>query len=192
MTFLVLTSHDQVSLSCMSEVLRIIERRAYPSENCTIRPFLAQVIQLRPGKNLSDLFRTRITRGTSAEGGFATLQTRRSPSAVWVANMSDFCLVEDACHVRVAIGDGPREVDKVCRIVNDGVKPARRTDPLLYLPRSVLVVLYCVFAYPMAYVLQSDNGAKAVIGSKMVLAETCSLVAGSNNMTSPLMLPGDY
>ena len=41
----------------------------------------------------------------------------------------------------------------------------------------------------MAYVLQSDDGASAVIGSKMVRAEICSLDAGSNKITSPLSLP---
>jgi hypothetical protein len=41
----------------------------------------------------------------------------------------------------------------------------------------------------MAYVLQSDAGASAVIGSNMVLADTCSWVDGSNRITSPLVLP---
>ena len=41
----------------------------------------------------------------------------------------------------------------------------------------------------MAYVLQSAAGARAVIGSNIVLAETCSWVDGSKRMTSPLVLP---
>ena len=38
---------------------------------------------------------------------------------------------------------------------------------------------------PMAYVLQSHEGAIAVIGSNMVRADTCSDVEGSNRMTLP-------
>ena len=49
-----------------------------------------------------------------------------------------------------------------------------------------------MFAYthPMAKVLQSAAGAKAVIGSKIVLAERCSDVEGSNKMMLPWAFPG--
>ena len=44
--------------------------------------------------------------------------------------------------------------------------------------------------HPMAKVLQSAAGAKAVMGSKMVLAERCSDVEGSNRMMLPWAFPG--
>ena len=105
----------------------------YLSEYCTILPFFDHVIQFGPGVKVSDLFKTRITRGVSLVGGLAMLQTLKSPSWVWVASMSDFCLEEEACHARAAMGEGPREVDKVCRMVNVGCRDAKRIDPLLYL-----------------------------------------------------------
>lgn len=40
-------------------------------------------------------------------------------------------------------------------------------------------------SYPIANVLQSAAGASAVMGSKMVLAERCSEVEGSNRMMFP-------
>jgi hypothetical protein len=43
----------------------------------------------------------------------------------------------------------------------------------------------------MAYVRQSEAGAKAVMGSKMVLVDTCSEVEGSKRMTSPFPFPCD-
>jgi hypothetical protein len=46
--------------------------------------------------------------------------------------------------------------------------------------------------YPMAYDLQSEAGASAVMGSNIVLAETCSWVAGSKRITSPFVLPVGY
>jgi hypothetical protein len=96
-----------------------------------MRPFLDHALQLRPARKSSDLFRARITRGISLDGGLATLHTLRSPSYVCVASMSDFCLEEEACHAKVAIGDGLREVVRVCKIVNVGVNPASNIDPLL-------------------------------------------------------------
>lgn len=62
----------------------------------------------------------------------------------------------------------------VCKIVNAGCKDAKRMEP---------------FRYPMANVLQSAEGAIAVTGSKIVRADTCSLVAGSNRISSPFSLP---
>ena len=82
----------------------------YFSENWTIRPFLDHVIQLGPVANVSARFNTRITLGASLVGGLATLQTRKSPSEVCVASMSDFCFDDEACHARFAMGEGPLEV----------------------------------------------------------------------------------
>lgn len=77
----------------------------------------------------------------------------------------------------MAIGDGDLEVAKVCKIVNCGWRLASKIEP---------------FRYPIAYVLQSEDGASAVMGSKIVLEETCSLLEGSNRMTSPFSLPDKY
>jgi hypothetical protein len=63
-------------------------------------------------------------------GDFAMLQTRRSPSFVCVANISDFWRDEEACHASVTIGEGPREVVRLWRIVNLGCSAAIRRDPL--------------------------------------------------------------
>ena len=41
----------------------------------------------------------------------------------------------------------------------------------------------------MAYVWQSEAGAKAVIGSNIVRADLCSEVDGSNRMTFPWEFP---
>lgn len=105
----------------------------YPSEYCKILPFLDQANQLRPDSTLSLLFRIRIVLGDSAVGGFETLQTRKSPSDVCVANISDFCLVEDACHARLTIGDGARDVVNVCKIVKAGCRATINIEPFRYL-----------------------------------------------------------
>lgn len=68
--------------------------------------------------------------GGSAAGGFATLQTLKSPSAVCIASMSDFCFVEDACHAKWAMGDGARGMGRVCRMVNAGRRETSSMDPL--------------------------------------------------------------
>jgi hypothetical protein len=76
-------------------------------------------------------FRTLTTLAVSLlVGDFAILQTRRSPSFVCVANMSDFWREEDACHAKVTIGEGPLEVVKLCNIVNLGCKAAISNEPL--------------------------------------------------------------
>ena len=80
---------------------------------------------------LSPLFNILIVLGVSAVGGFATLQTRRSPSEVCVANISDFCFVEDACHANLLIGEGARGVVSVWRIVKEGCKAAINIDPFI-------------------------------------------------------------
>jgi hypothetical protein len=59
--------------------------------------------------------------------------------------------------------------------VKDGCRVAMRIDPL---------------RYPIAKVLQSEAGANAVMGSKMVLAERCSDVEGSKRMMLPCAFPG--
>ncbi len=92
----------------------------YPSEYCKILPFFDQASQLRLESTLSLLFSIRMVFGDSAVGGLEILHTRKSPSEVWVANMSDFCLVDDACHARLAMDDGARGVVSVCKIVKAG------------------------------------------------------------------------
>ena len=101
------------------------------SKCCTIRPFLDQDIQFGPGMKLSARFKTLITRGESLVGGLATLQTLRSPSEVWVASMSDFCFEDDACQARLAMGEGPRDVLKVWRMVKEGCRQASKMEPFL-------------------------------------------------------------
>lgn len=71
--------------------------------------------------------------GVSCCGDLGTLQTLRSPSAVWVASMSDFCLEEVPCHASPVMRDGAREVVRVCRIVKAGLRVAMRIEPLRYL-----------------------------------------------------------
>ena len=88
---------------------------------------------MRPDSTLSLLFRIRIVFGVSAVGGFEILHTRRSPSEVCVANMSDFCLVEEACHDKFAIGEGARGVVSVCKIVNVGCREMIKIEPFKYL-----------------------------------------------------------
>lgn len=106
----------------------------YPSKYCIIFPFFDQAIHLgSAGEEISDLFKTRITRGASFPGGFATLHTLRSPLADIVASISDFCFDDDACHAIETIGDGPREVVMVCRILNVGNSVAINIDPFWYL-----------------------------------------------------------
>ena len=74
-----------------------------------------------------------MTLGVSTVGGLAMLQTLRSPSKLCIASISDFCLVDEACHARFIIGEGARDVDRVCKIVKDGCKATIRIDPFVYL-----------------------------------------------------------
>lgn len=94
-----------------------------------ILPFFDHAIHLGSVEFESDRFNTRITRGDSLPGGFATLQTLKSPLEACVANMSDFCFEEDACQASERIDEGPREVVRVWRMVNWGVRFAIKTDP---------------------------------------------------------------
>ncbi len=111
------------------------KRRAstHPSEYCNILPFFDHAIQFMPGSTLSVLLRTRIVFGVSAVGGLETLQTRRSPSEVCVANISDFCLVDEACHAKFTIGEGARAVVNVCKIVKEGCRATIKIEPFMYL-----------------------------------------------------------
>lgn len=72
-----------------------------------------------------------MTRGCSFNGGLTILQTRKSPSEVCVASISDFCLEEEACQLNVAMGEGPRDVLRVCKIVKVGWRAANKIEPLL-------------------------------------------------------------
>jgi hypothetical protein len=75
---------------------------------------LDQPNQFGPVWKFSVRFRTLTTFAVSLlDGDFAILQTRRSPSFVWVANISDFWRDEEACHANVTIGEGPLEVVKL-------------------------------------------------------------------------------
>lgn len=103
-----------------------------------MRPFLDQAIQLSPDSTVSSRFSTRMIFGGSAVGGFATLQTLKSPSAVCIANMSDFCLVEDECHARWAMGDGARGTGRVCNMVKVGRRATSKIEPLRYLVNGQL------------------------------------------------------
>ena len=98
---------------------------------------------------------------------------------------------EEPCQARPAIGDGLRGVVRVCRMVKDGCRVAIRMEPLRYLELSVVMPMRCHFfcTHPMANVLQSEAGANAVMGSKMVLADRCSEVEGSNRMMLPCAFP---
>lgn len=105
----------------------------HPSEYCNILPFFDHAIQFTPGSTLSVLLRTRIVFGVSAVGGLETLQTRRSPSDVCVANISDFCLADEVCHAKLTIGEGARAVVNVCKIVNAGCRATIKIEPFMYL-----------------------------------------------------------
>lgn len=101
----------------------------HPSKYCTIFPFLDHAIHFGSAEVESERFRTRITRGDSFPGGFATLHTLKSPLEAWVANMSDFCFEDEACQASEIIGEGPRAVVKVWRMVNWGRRVAIKIDP---------------------------------------------------------------
>lgn len=69
---------------------------------------------------------------------------------------------------------------------------AMRIEPLRYLDLSaaVFVTYSQKGTYPMANVRESADGASAVMGSKIVLAEILSWVDGSKSMIEPCILPG--
>src|SRR4051794_39896240 len=107
-----------------------------------MRPFFDQPIQLGPVTTLSLLRSIRTTlAGSLTLYDLGTLQTLRSPSCVCTANMSDFCLDDEACHTSVTMGDGPLDVVRLCRIVNRGCSVAIRREPFWYLkPRQFAVL----------------------------------------------------
>lgn len=95
-----------------------------------MRPFFDQPIQLGPATKFSLRRSIRTTlAGSSALYDFATLQTRRSPSWVCTASMSDFCREDDACQESVTMGDGPLDVVKLCRMVKRGWRVAINREP---------------------------------------------------------------
>lgn len=72
--------------------------------------------------------------------------------------------------------------------MNLGCKAAIKSEPFENLENisNWLKTWKRNYRYPMAYVLQSAAGAKAVIGIwSIVLAEMCSEVVGSKRMTFP-------
>ena len=89
---------------------------------------------------MSDRDNARIMVGVSCCGDLGTLQTLKSPSAVWVASMSVFCLEEVPCHASPVIRDGAREVVRVCRIVKAGLRVAIRMEPLRYLAKLAMLL----------------------------------------------------
>ena len=138
MTCLVLTSQDEVCLDWISvskrarpKINNARYRDTHPSENWTMRPFLDHPSQLGPGCRPSPLFNTLTTFAASIVlDDLAMLQTRKSPSWVCVASISDFCREDEACHARVTIGDGPLDVVRLCKMVNLGCKAAIKREPL--------------------------------------------------------------
>ena len=113
----------------ISNPARMGQSSTYPSVYWTIRPFFDQANQQGPGSLCSFWFSTRITQGASLCGAFGTLQTLRSPSDVWDANISDFCLEDDPCQASPAIGEGALGVVRVWRMVKDGWRVAIRMEP---------------------------------------------------------------
>jgi len=82
----------------------------HPSEYCTTLPLIDHAHQLLPFLLPPSLLRTLTTFAGSPDSiVLATLHTRRSPSLVCVANMSDFCFEDEVCHASEVIGDGDRE-----------------------------------------------------------------------------------
>lgn len=76
-----------------------------------MRPFFDHAIQLGPVIWFSVRLNILTTlAGSSLLYDFETLQTRRSPSWVWTASMSDFCRDEEACQFKVTMGEGALEV----------------------------------------------------------------------------------
>jgi hypothetical protein len=79
-----------------------------------MRPFLDHPSQFGPVRKFSLRFKTRTTFAVSLLlGDLLTLQTRRSPSCVCAASMSDFWRDEEACQARVTMGDGALDVDRL-------------------------------------------------------------------------------
>jgi hypothetical protein len=71
--------------------------------------------------------------GLSALPDFGMLQTRRSPSTVCAASMSDFCFEDEPCQASLFNGEGGLLVLSVCSMVNAGWRFAISIDPFMYL-----------------------------------------------------------
>ena len=63
-------------------------------------------------------------------GTLGTLHTLRSPSDVWAANISDFCLDDEPCQASPAMGEGDRGLVRVWRMVKVGCSVAIKMEPL--------------------------------------------------------------
>ena len=122
-----------VAFRTISQKPDSVKKLTYPSEYCNTLPFFDHAHQCSPGSTLSLLFRMRRVFGASLFGGFETLQTRKSPSTVCVASMSDLCFVDEACHTKFATAEGARAVVRVCRMVKEGWSPTIKIDPFWYL-----------------------------------------------------------
>lgn len=149
---------------------RIIMQRprySHPSVYWMIRPFLDHVNQQGPRLLVSNRLSIRMIFGLSpATAVLGMLQTLRSPSAVWVASISDFCREEEPCQESPAIREGAFDVVRLCTIVKSGCSVAIKIEPfrkLQYLARATLV--HEDHTYPIAKVRESAAGAIAVIGS---------------------------
>lgn len=57
---------------------------------------------------------------------------------VCTANISDFCLADEACQAKLTIGDGPLDVVRLCKIVNLGCTVAINSDPFWYLDTGLV------------------------------------------------------
>jgi hypothetical protein len=95
-----------------------------------IRPFLDHVNQQGPRLLVSNRLSIRIMFGDSpVTAVLGILQTLRSPSAVWVASMSDFCREEEPCQESPAIREGAFDVVRLCTIVKCGCCVAIKIEP---------------------------------------------------------------
>lgn len=56
--------------------------------------------------------------------------------------MSDFCRDEEACQFKVTIGEGPREVVRLCKMVNLGCSVAISREPFWYLRKCQRLYLF--------------------------------------------------
>lgn len=175
---------------------QVVAQLTYPAEYCTIRPFRDHPSQLFPRPEASGRFNMRTTRALSSPSSdLGTLHTRRSPSLVWTANISDFCFDEEACHANVVMVEGCIEVVvRVCSIVKAGDKAAMSTEPLLYLlcnmqSQNVYLEHCGMHTYPKANALQSAVGAIAHRGSNIVRAVIASAFSGLKSMRLPKESP---
>jgi len=173
---------------------QVVAQLTYPAEYCTMRPFRDHPSQLFPLPEASGRFNTRTTRALSSPSSdLGTLHTRRSPSFVCTASISDFCFDEEACHANAVIVEGCIDVVvSVCSIVNAGDNAAMRTEPLLYLRHAESAIDPGVigrYAYPKANALQSAVGAIAHRGSKIDRAVIASAFSGLKSMRLPKESP---